>query len=87
MLRLAEGIDSWNNVKSELRRRLSQLRRFCKIGREPRIMDILLRSIPYLKKEKWNFRRTPLIHKLSKITGVAFIPQYTFGEKMEKAVS
>ncbi len=78
---LAEGIDSWNNVKSDLGGFVSASDSV-KLEESKDGYTATVNTV--FEKRKMDFAVT-FDHKLSKITGVAFIPQYTFGEKMEKA--
>lgn len=78
---LAEGIDSWENVKEELGGFISASDSV-KLEEGKEGYSATVNTV--FEKRNMDFTVT-FDHKLSKITGVAFIPQYTFGEKMEKA--
>ncbi|WP_349948793.1 OadG family transporter subunit [Lacrimispora sp. BS-2] len=79
---LAEGVDSWKNVKNELGALVS-------IGDTVKVEAIDHGYSATIKAEfeKRNMEFSITTDsKLTKITGVAFIPEYSLGERMEKAV-
>lgn len=79
---LAEGVDSWENIKNELGAMVS-------IGGTAKVEAI---DHGYSATIKAEFEKRNLEFsittdsKLTKITSVAFVPEYTLGERMEKAV-
>ncbi len=78
---LAEGIDSWKNIKGDLGGFVSASDSLkleeSKSGYSATVSTVF---------EKRNMEFTVNFdHKLSKITGVSFVPEYTTSEKMEKA--
>jgi len=78
---LAEGIDSWNNVKGDLGGFISASDSV-KLEESKDGYTATVNTV--FEKRSMDFTVT-FDHKLSKITGVAFIPQYNMAEKMEKA--
>ncbi|GLB31138.1 hypothetical protein LAD12857_30610 [Lacrimispora amygdalina] len=78
---LAEGIDSWNNVKGDLGGFVSASDSV-KLEESKDGYTATVNTV--FEKRNMDFTVT-FDHKLSKITGVAFIPQYNIAEKMEKA--
>ena len=79
---LAEGVDSWENIKGELGALVS-------IGDTVKVeaIDHGYSATVDAAFEKRNLEFSITTDsKLTKITGVAFIPEYTLGERMEKAV-
>lgn len=79
---LAEGVDSWENVKHELGALVS-------IGDTVKVEAIghgysaTINAV--FEKRNMEFSITT-DSKLTKVTSVAFVPEYTLGERMEKAV-
>lgn len=79
---LAEGVDSWENIKDELGALVS-------IGDTVKVEAIdhgysaTINAV--FEKRNMEFSITT-DSKLTKITSVAFVPEYTLGERMEKAV-
>ncbi|CUX64983.1 Oxaloacetate decarboxylase, gamma chain [Clostridium sp. C105KSO15] len=79
---LAEGVDSWENIKNELGAMVS-------MGGTAKVEAI---DHGYSATIKAEFEKRNLEFsittdsKLTKITSVAFVPEYTLGERMEKAV-
>ncbi|WP_313182667.1 OadG family transporter subunit [Lacrimispora sp.] len=79
---LAEGVDSWENIKHELGSLVS-------IGDTVKVEAIdhgysaTINAV--FEKRNMEFSITT-DSKLTKITSVAFVPEYTLGERMEKAV-
>ncbi|NNJ31857.1 OadG family protein [Lacrimispora defluvii] len=78
---LAEGIDSWNNVKGDLGGFISASDSL-KLEESKDGFTATVNTV--FEKRNMEFTVT-FDHKLSKITGVAFVPEYSLGEKMEKA--
>ena len=78
---LAEGIDSWKNIKSDLGSFVSASDSL-KLEESNDGYSATVTTV--FEKRNMDFTVT-FDHKLSKITGVAFVPQYSMGEKMEKA--
>ena len=79
---LAEGIASWENIKDELGALVS-------IGNRVKVeaIDHGYSATVEAEFEKRNMELSiTMDSKLSKITGVAFVPEYSLGERMEKAV-
>lgn len=79
---LAEGVDSWVNIKGELGALVS-------ISGEVKVeaIDHGYSATVDAAFEKRNMEFSITTDsKLTKITGVAFVPEYTLGERMEKAV-
>lgn len=78
---LAEGVDSWKNIEGDLGDFISAsdsaILEESKDGYSATVNTVF-------EKRKMDFT-VSFDHKLSKITGVTFVPQYSFGEKMEKA--
>ena len=78
---LAEGLDSWKNIKGELGEFISA----SDSAKLEEVEDGYSATVnTVFEKRNMDFT-VSFDHKLSKITGVAFVPQYSFGEKMEKA--
>ncbi|MFV0242395.1 MAG: OadG family transporter subunit [Lacrimispora sphenoides] len=79
---LAEGVDSWENIKDELGALVS-------IGDTVKVEAIdhgysaTINAV--FEKRNMEFSITT-DSKLTKVTSVAFVPEYTLGERMEKAV-
>ncbi|MGL6218455.1 MAG: OadG family transporter subunit [Lacrimispora sphenoides] len=79
---LAEGVDSWENIKRELGALVS-------IGDTVKVEAIdhgysaTINAV--FEKRNMEFSITT-DSKLTKVTSVAFVPEYTLGERMEKAV-
>ncbi|WP_312426765.1 OadG family transporter subunit [Lacrimispora sp.] len=79
---LAEGVDSWENIKDELGTLVS-------IGDTVKVEAIdhgysaTINAV--FEKRNMEFSITT-DSKLTKVTSVAFVPEYTLGERMEKAV-
>lgn len=78
---LAEGIDSWNNVKGDLGGFVSASESV-KLEESKDGYSATVNTV--FEKRNMDFTVT-FDHKLSKITGVAFVPEYNIAEKMEKA--
>ncbi|MGC6175243.1 OadG family transporter subunit [Lacrimispora sp. 38-1] len=78
---LAEGIDSWNNVKGDLGGFVSASDSV-KLEESKDGYTATVNTV--FEKRNMDFTVT-FDHKLSKIISVAFIPQYNTAEKMEKA--
>ncbi|WP_349671402.1 OadG family transporter subunit [Lacrimispora sp.] len=78
---LAEGIDSWNNVKGDLGSFVSASDSV-KLEESKDGYSATVNTV--FEKRNMDFTVT-FDHKLSKITGVAFVPEYNIAEKMEKA--
>ncbi|MBE5981037.1 MAG: sodium pump decarboxylase subunit gamma [Paenibacillaceae bacterium] len=78
---LAEGIDSWNNVKGDLGGFVSASDSV-KLEESKDGYSATVNTV--FEKRNMDFTVT-FDHKLSKITGVAFVPEYNIAEKMEKA--
>lgn len=78
---LAEGLDSWKNIKGDLGGFVSASNSL-KLEESKNGYSATVSTV--FEKRNMDFTVT-FDHKLSKITGVAFIPEYTIGEKMEKA--
>jgi sodium pump decarboxylase gamma subunit len=79
---LAEGVDSWENIKNELGALVS-------IGSTAKVeaIDHGYSATIEAEFEKRNLEFSITTDsKLTKITSVAFVPEYTLGERMEKAV-
>lgn len=79
---LAEGVDSWENIKNELGTLVS-------IGSTAKVeaIDHGYSATIEAEFEKRNLEFSITTDsKLTKITSVAFVPEYTLGERMEKAV-
>ncbi|WP_313155421.1 OadG family transporter subunit [Lacrimispora sp.] len=79
---LAEGVDSWENIKNELGALVS-------IGDTVKVeaIDHGYSATIEAEFEKRNMEFSITTDtKLTKITSVAFVPEYSLGERMEKAV-
>ncbi len=79
---LAEGVDSWENIKDELGALVS-------IGDTVKVEAVDHGSSATInavfEERNMEFSITT-DSKLTKVTSVAFVPEYTLGERMEKAV-
>ncbi|WP_077611508.1 OadG family transporter subunit [Clostridium sp. Marseille-P2415] len=78
---LAEGVDSWENVKDDLGAFVS-LNDAVRVEAVDHGYSATVNAV--FEKRNMEFSITT-DSKLTKITGVAFVPEYTLGEKMEKA--
>lgn len=78
---LAEGVDSWENVKADLGAFVS-LDDAVRVEAVDHGYSATVNAV--FEKRNMEFSITT-DSKLTKITSVAFVPEYTLGEKMEKA--
>ncbi|EXG85758.1 sodium pump decarboxylase gamma subunit family protein [Clostridium sp. ASBs410] len=79
---LAEGVDSWENIKDELGALVS-------IGDTVKVEAVdhgYSATINAVFEERNMEFSITTDSKLTKVTSVAFVPEYTLGERMEKAV-
>jgi sodium pump decarboxylase gamma subunit len=79
---LAEGVDSWENIKDELGALVS-IGDTVKVEAVDHGYSATINAV--FEKRDMEFSITT-DSKLTKVTSVAFVPEYTLGERMEKAV-
>jgi sodium pump decarboxylase gamma subunit len=79
---LAEGVDSWENIKDELGALVS-IGDTVKVEAVDHGYSATINAV--FEKRNMEFSITT-DSKLTKVTSVAFVPEYTLGERMEKAV-